>query len=148
MLIMKVDTLNQKVLFQRLRSAPDRVRNALATAMEKIGRGVFRSAFDWLSGSRADTGGFPVPVRTGHLRRMLDWLAPGQSRSAGGSTITAGPLESVVYNTAAYAESIAKGGGSSAKFGDRDFLAQALEEFNAGDGIARAIDDELERELA
>ncbi|HMM59454.1 MAG TPA: hypothetical protein PKC25_04895, partial [Candidatus Rifleibacterium sp.] len=51
----------------------------------------------------AKPGSYPVPVVTGNLRRMLDWLDPGQSKSGLAGTFTAGPMEIVVFNSAAYA---------------------------------------------
>lgn len=144
MLYMKVDLAGEKVLMADLKNMPSAVNHGMRRAMIRLGRGVFRSAFDWLSGSRADTGGFPVPAKTGHLRRSLNWLQPGQSKSSRDGIITAGPDEVVVYDSAAYAESIARGLGSSEKFGPRDYLARALEEFS-GRPVEKIIDEELEQ---
>lgn len=144
MLFMKADVKNEKVLLKRIRSQPEKTEEAIKRAMSRVGKGVFRSAYDWLSGRKNDTGGFPVPVVTGHLRRQLAWLKPGQTKSAGGDAVTAGPMESIVYDTAAYADVIAEGRGSSAKFGPRDYLEKALEDFNQGDQISKILDDELE----
>lgn len=146
MLIFKVDRKNEKIYLDAINRHPEAAYRAVSRGMETAGRGVFAEAFRWLSGPRAATGGFPVPVKTGHLRRLLAWLKPGESKSEGGDTVSAGELETVVYNSAAYADAIAKGLGSSAKFGPRDYLAKGLEDFNRGDGIAGAINDELAKE--
>lgn len=148
MLLMKVDVANEKVFLERVQRDMKGVPGAMRRAMTRTGRGVFRKATDWLSGKRADTGGFPVPVVTGHLRRMLNWLKPGESKSDGGSVVVAGPAESIVYNTAAYSEVIAKGLGSSEQYGPRDYLEKALTDFSANNRISQIIDEELDAEWA
>ncbi len=90
-----------------------------------------------------DSGGYPVPVRTGNLKRLLDFLAPGQSKGS----FTAGPFEGVVFDSAGYATVIHDGNGSSAKFGPRPFLTDALKRFNQGDQIAATLEDELRTEI-
>ena len=140
---MKIDVVNEKIIIQKLTRAPDNVSRAMGKTMERAGKGVFREAYDWLSGSGGSTGGFPVPVVTGNLRRMLAWLKPGESKSSEGQVVTAGPAESVVYDTARYSTVIAMGLGSSAKFGPRDYLRRGLDEFNAGNRIERILDQEL-----
>lgn len=146
MLAMKVDIVNEKVILEEIRSLPQSTDRAVARALARVGQGIFRHASHWLSGKKRNTGGFPVPRKTGHLRRMLAWVKPGKTKSKGGDTVSAGPDETIVYNTAAYADVIALGRGSSAKFGPRDFLQQALDDFNQGNRIARIIDEELEAE--
>ena len=90
-----------------------------------------------------DSGKYPVPVRTGNLKRLLSFLDPGQSKGA----FAAGPMEVVVYDSAEYARVIHNGTGSSAKFGARPFLTDALAKFNQGAGIAAAIENELNIEI-
>jgi len=94
-----------------------------------------------------DSGGYPVPVRTGNLKRLLDFVDPGQSKSGGGSSFTAGHMEAIVYDSAEYASVIHQGTGSSAKFGKRAFIDDALAKFNQGNGIAVAIEQELQVEI-
>lgn len=91
----------------------------------------------------SDSGSYPVPVRVGNLKRLLDFVDPGQSKGS----FSAGPTEVVVYNSAEYARTIHEGTGSSAKFGRRPFLEDALKTFNAGDGIAAAIENEINAEI-
>ncbi|MDH4100602.1 MAG: hypothetical protein OEV28_08500 [Nitrospirota bacterium] len=91
----------------------------------------------------ARPGAFPVPRLTGHLARMLDFLDPGQSKSAEGHSFTAGALEAAVFDSAEYADIIHEGRGSSAKFGERPFLTDALESFNRGDKIKQIIEDKI-----
>ena len=148
MLTIKVDVVNEKVVVERIAKIPTLAIGAARAAMTRVGKGVFSEAYDWLSGGKADTGGFPVPVVIGNLRRLLAWVKPGESVSAGGQTVTAGPHETIIYDSAAYAMTIAQGRGSSAKYGPRDFLVKALDEFNAGERIVKILDEEIERALA
>ena len=148
MLTVKVDVVNEKVVLERIQKIPLQAIGAARAAMTRVGKGVFSEAYDWLSGSKSPTGQFPVPVVTGNLRRLLGWVKPGETVSSGGLSFTAGPHETVVYDSAAYALTIAQGRGSSAKFGARDYLQKALDEFNAGDRIAKILDEEIERALA
>lgn len=95
----------------------------------------------------ARPGSYPVPVVTGNLRRMLDWLDPGQSKSGLAGTFTAGDMEIVVFNSAAYANAIHEGRGSSSGFGPRPFLFDGLKKFNEGARIKRIVEEELNREI-
>jgi hypothetical protein len=91
-----------------------------------------------------DSGGYPVPFRTGNLKRLLDFVPPGQSKG----DFSAGPMEAIVYNSAQYANVIHEGKGSSAKFGARPFLTDALNTFNQGGLIEATIEDEIHTALA
>lgn len=90
-----------------------------------------------------DSGGYPVPVRTGNLKRLLDFVYPGQSKGE----FQAGPMEAIVYDSAEYARVIHAGTGSSAKFGKRAYLTDALAKFNESGGIAQAIENEIAVEI-
>jgi hypothetical protein len=87
----------------------------------------------------SDSGGYPVPVRTGNLKRLLDFLDPNTSKGG----FTANPGEVIVYNSAEYANVIHEGRGSSAKFGPRPFLTDALAKFNQGGQIAATLENEV-----
>ncbi len=89
-----------------------------------------------------------MPVRTGFLRHVLDWLNPGESKSSSIGTFTAGADEVVIYNSAEYAGVIHDGRGSSAKFGPRRFLTDALVKFNSNDQIKQTIEEEIEKEIS
>lgn len=95
-----------------------------------------------------DSGGYPVPVRTGNLKRLLDFLEPGETFSNDRGSFTAGKTEVVVFDSARYARVIHEGTGSSAKFGRRPFLHDALQKFNAGDNIVHIVTREIEKGLS
>jgi len=150
MLNIKIKILNDKIAISGLTSFINKAPAAVKRGLTASALGVFREAFRWLSGSGAKksniaAGGYPVPVRTGHLRRMLAWLKPGETKSADGQSFTAGPFESVVYDSAEYADVIHEGKGSSAKYGPRRYIDDALETFNRGDRIKRNIESEINR---
>ena len=94
--------------------------------------------------SFTDSGGYPVPVRTGNLKRLLDWLDPGETKGV----FSAGQMEVVVYDSALYASVIHQGTGSSAKFGPRPFMTDALNKFNQGNGISGILNTEISAEIA
>ncbi len=146
MLLIKVDRVGERVFMDAINRHPDAAFRAVGRGMRRTGRGIHNAAARWLAGSRDNTGGFPVPTVTGHLARSLNWLAPGETKAAGGQSVRAGPMETVVYNTARYADVVARGTHSSAKFGARDFLRAGLDDFNAGNRIAVILDEELSRE--
>jgi hypothetical protein len=103
--------------------------------------------------SPISAGGYPVPIRTGNLRGRLNnahdslmaFLHPNESRTVGGNTFTTGDHEAMVFNAAEYAGVIHDGRGSSAKFGPRRFLTDALEAFNSGGKIKAVMEEEIEK---
>ncbi len=158
----KVD--GEKVVQHNLMNLTDNLEKATQRGLTRSAKGVYREAFKWLSGpgrkkvtrktrkrGQADSlgarpGGYPVPVITGNLRRLLDWLKPGTSKSTGaGERIEAGSKESIIYNSAAYGHVIRDGTYSSEKFGSRDYMADALEVFDQGGRIEKTIDEEVEK---
>jgi hypothetical protein len=109
---------------------------ALNRGLSKVAVGIYREAFDRLSGSGSkesrkrgvkgsSAGSYPVPVVTNNLRSRLDWLKPGESKSGAAGTFTAGDNEVVIFDSAAYADPIHEGTYSSSKFGKRPFLTDA-----------------------
>ena len=95
----------------------------------------------------ARPGGYPVPVMTGNLRRMLNWLSPGDTKTGDAGTFTAGPMEVVVYDSAAYADVISSGKWTSAGFAPRPFLTDALTKFNEGARIKQLLEEEIQQEI-
>lgn len=152
MLDIQITIEGDKVIIQRLQKFADRIPDAAEIGLSKIGKGIHREAYEWLSGpgakaSNVPGGGYPVPVRTGHLRRRLDWLEPGKSKTTEAETFTAGPTEIIVYDSAEYAATIHEGRGSSAKFGPRRYITDALEIFNRGARIKKIVEKEIQKEI-
>lgn len=89
----------------------------------------------------------PVPVVTGHLRRYLNFIKPGESKSDNGYSFSAGPLEAIVYNSARYASVISEGTYSSEKYGPRPFDTDAVKNYDQGGHIAAIIDEEVQKAI-
>ena len=65
----------------------------------------------------------------------------------GSGSFTAGEFETVIYDSVPYVDVIHEGRGSSAKYGPRRYLTDALEAFNQGARIEKSIADEIEKEI-
>jgi hypothetical protein len=142
-----------KRLVQNLNTLAGGIEKAISRGLERIAKGIHSAAYEFLSGagakeSNVPAGGYPVPVRTGHLRQMLDWLKPGESKSTGGMPVTAARNEAVIYDITEYAVPIHEGTGSSQKFGPRAYLTDGLRKFNTGDRIAGIVKEEIAEETA
>jgi hypothetical protein len=175
MLDISVTIQGDKVIIEGLGKLTKGLPSAVQRGLERAAIGIYRGAFTFLSGAGAkgtttgtavkeggkrkikgqkwtpqniSAGGYPVPVRTGWLRRSLNWLKPGESKTGEAGTFKAGPNEVVIYNSAAYANIIHEGRGSSAKFGPRRFLTDALTRFNQGDKIKTIIEEEIQKAKA
>jgi len=146
MLTVKIEGTN--VVIENLGSLSKDMPGILDNALQRVAKGIFRSAFAWLSGAKTPAGAYPVPIVTGHLRRGLDWLNPGESKSTETGAYAAGKHEVVIYDSAIYADPIFEGKSSSAKFGPRNALIDGLNRFNASVGIEKTIEDELQKEIA
>lgn len=173
MLDIQVTVEGDKVLIAGLDRYAMEIPKAIDRGLRRIGAGIEREAYAWLSGPGAPgksrrtakegertgftkksgervsfsllsgAGAYPVPVRTGNLRGHLDWLAPGQSKTSDTGSFTAGSFEAVVYDSAEYARVIHEGAGSSKKYGPRPYLTDALERFNAGERIKATLEEEI-----
>lgn len=170
MLDLKVTIDNDKVVIAGLEKLAAEMPGAVSRGLRRSAAGIYAIAYQWLSGKGGGTrtysrewsaggevrkkkkmgaagGGYPVPVRTGHLRRSLGWLAPGNSKSGDVGTFKAADDEVVVFNSARYAANVFLGRGSSAKFGPRDALRDALNYFNHGGQIQQMISEEIRKEI-
>lgn len=176
MLNINVTISGDKVLIQGLNQFAAEMPGTIRSGLKKVVRGVHPLAMAFLNGAGgagrkaqitgpsrgftkksgehvgfkqqfAGAGGWPVPVRTGNLKRLLDWVDPGQSMTSHGQTFSAGNMEVVIFNSAEYASSIHEGTGSSRKFGPRRFLDSAVSRFNTVTGIANTIEAEIESAL-
>lgn len=95
-----------------------RFPRALHLATQAVLIALNRAQIRNVSGSGASNpGAYPVPVRSGNLRRSMDW---GFTGNASGYIVAGG-------NNAPYAIPIHEGTGSSAKFGPRHFQTDAGE---------------------
>lgn len=152
MLDINVTIEGQKVIIDGLGKLTGELQVAANRGLERSVTGIYRLAYEFLSGegakaSNIPSGGYPVPVRTGDLRRHLDWLKPGESKTGPAGTFAAGQNEVVIYDSEEYANVVHGGYGSSAKFGPRRFLTDALEKFNVGDRIRKNIEEEVAEEI-
>ncbi|WP_305046330.1 hypothetical protein [Geoalkalibacter sp.] len=150
--MISIQVRGDRVLIDDLGDMASQAPAALRKGLRRIAEGAHRHAFDWLSGAGAQAsgvaaGGYPVPVRTGHLRRSLDFIGPGETRAAGGEVWRTGDLEAVLFDSAAYSGAIHDGTGSSRKFGPRAFLVDGVESFDRAEGIVAVLEDELDRSL-
>ncbi len=157
MLSLNATVEGDKVVIAGLQGMEADMPHALRITLAKGAKGTMREAFDFLNGAGAmdsniAAGGYPVPKRTGHLQRMLDFLAPqktpgwtnkAKAKTVNGSTFATGDLEAMVYDSAIYSRSIHDGTGSSAKFGARPFITDGFEAFNRGDKLSQIADEEV-----
>lgn len=99
----------------------------------RLATDIFKKAFANLSGQKIPkkdwsnsplAGSFPVPVRTGNLRRCLDMIKPG-----GGGKYDVGHGEAYVLNSAAYAGVIENPAEYGRKGNQRPFLTGPAQEF-------------------
>jgi len=161
MLDLNVTVQGDKVIIEGLQALAADMPHVLQRGLKRINRGVHRSAMDFLNGPGrtvmkqknrlrgqsddlgARPGSYPVPVITGNLKRLLDFIDPSQSKDR----FSAGPLEAIVYDSAEYANVIHEGTGSSTAYGRRPFLDDALEHFNQGGQIAGILEEEVQKEV-
>jgi hypothetical protein len=181
MLDLQVTLDGTKIVIEGLNKWAQVFPIAIQNALTRSAQGIYRYAFQYLSGPGAKgisrevtskktgkkylkwqkqavpAGGYPVPVRTGWLRQMLNWLKPGESKMMAsfselgshtmhsGGTITAGPNEVIVFDAAQYARTIFEGLRSSAKFGKRNALIDGFNIFNQGGKIREILLEEIMR---
>ena len=178
MLDIRVTIDGDKIIIANLQHLSRELPKAVDRGLAKVAKEIHRNAFEFLNGagskglsseviskkgkkylkwekrtSPISSGGYPVPIRTGHLRgrlnnavdSMMAFLHPTESRNVNGLIFSAKEHEAVVYNAAEYANVIHEGRGSSAKFGRRPFLGDALARFNGESGIKAAIENEIDK---
>ena len=128
---------------------------AVRRGLRKAVIGVFREADSLLAGSAANTGGYPVPNINDGLKSHLDWLGPGDKITVPADDVTGrkaiefktGDMEAIVFDSAVYSTVIHDGRGSSAKFGPRQFLTGALQNFNRAGRFAQTIEAEIRKDM-
>ncbi|MDP2167976.1 MAG: hypothetical protein Q8J64_06570 [Thermodesulfovibrionales bacterium] len=152
MLNLQVTIIGDKVVIAGLEKAMKEVPVAVREGLEEAARAILQEADKNLSGAGSKgtsewrtskksgkkymkwtkrkepipAGGYPVPVRTGHLQKWGNYAKPGESKTSNGITFKAGSNEAIVYNAAEYARVIHEGKGSSAKYGPRPFITDAV----------------------
>lgn len=168
MLDIRVTIDGDKVILEGLQNFMVEFPGAIQKALTRMGKGVYNEAFKWLQGGsrsrvkmftkkgkraqlrgkadllNARPGSYPVPRVTGNLLHLLNWLMPGASKTTGGITVTAGPFESIIYNSAKYSESIHEGRDTSSKYGRRPFLDDGFKHFNQGNKVVLILNQEIE----
>jgi hypothetical protein len=174
MLDLHVTLDNGNVVIEGLKHLSREIPGAISRALTTSAKGIYRFAFEYLSGPggaskkvRNDytgfktaggdkvkfrayrgAGNYPVPVRTGYLRKMLDWLKPGETKIAGRLVFAAAGDEAIIYDSAEYSRAIHEGLGSSRKFGKRPFITNGLQRFNQGGKIRQNLLDEIQKAKA
>ena len=173
MIDLQITMDGEKVIIEGLQKLAQAIPGAIREALNEIAPKIHRIAYEYLSGAGAKgktqgtayrdasgkwkikgqrwtkqsvpAGGYPVPVRSGWLRQMLDWLRPGETKTLDGRSVTAGTNEVIIFDAALYANVIHQGTGSSAKFGPRPFITNALQMFNEGGRIRQIVLDKIEK---
>ena len=108
-------TSTVKRFASRMAAIEKRLPKALKRGLGKWVLAAHKEAHRLLSGSNSDAAGaYPVPVRTGNLRRLENYVLPGRSKAG----ITARDGEAFLINAAIYATTIHK---------DRPFASDAIE---------------------
>lgn len=125
----------------------DRAPLAAKRGLKRIIRGLHREADDFLAGAAGKPGSYPIPVITGHLRRNLDWLDPGEKKTVNGVSFATDDLEAMLFDSAIYASVVHDGTHSSDIHGPRPFTDDALEAFSTGGRIEGIMDAEFKKEV-
>ena len=119
----------------------------------RLAKNVFKKAFDNLSGPRIPkkqwrksplAGSYPVPVRTGHLRRSLYMIGVGGLKQGdGGGKYVVATGEAYVGDSAKYAGDIENPSAFGRRGNKRPFLTDPAREYL---GLApRFAEEELEK---
>jgi len=169
MLDIHVSIEGHKVIIEGLSKYAHEVPGAIKKGLTRSAKGIYNDAFLYLSGPGAKgiskevtskktgkkylkwtkqfipAGGYPVPVRTGHLRRMLDWLKPGETKTNKYGAFRAGANEVIIYDPIPYAKPIHEGTWTQRRHGKRPFMTNALQKFNQGDRIKAILEEEIQK---
>lgn len=86
------------------------------------------NAVELLSGHADNTGGYPVPVVSGYLRRMQTFIGPGESKNIPNvGVVRTGNNEFALANGSLYALTVHDGLGTNSKHGKRPFMQDAID---------------------
>jgi len=139
--------IDYREVLKALNASPAQVDKGVKKGLTIVAKGVHNYAKVFLSGKKKPRGAYPVPVVTGHLRRSLDLVLPGRSKTSDGVTFNASKNEVIVFDSADYAKLIHEGKETSAKYGPRRFLTDAFELFNRDTPITEIIINEINNEM-
>lgn len=143
MLSINATVEGDKVVLRGLRELQSDMPQVIQRTLTRGAKGTHRESFDLLNGPAGMSGGYPVPAQTGHLKRLLEWVKPGESKTSNGLSFDAGNMEAIVYDSAEYSEAVHEGLGSSRKFGARRFITDGFERFNKGNRLAEIAAEEI-----
>ena len=175
-----IEIKGDKVILEFLDNLIQEFPDAVKRGLNRSVKGIHREIEYWLHGEGAkgeyvtsrsgkpywrkrktpiEAGGYPVPTRSGHLARALEYFLAGESASWGdysdpgsrkvvpAGEIKLGEFEAAVVNKAAYALMIHEGLGTSRKYGRRPFVEDALERFNEGAKITEIMEEEINKAI-
>lgn len=115
---------NAAAIAARMQARARKLESAVTRGLRKIVTQVDREQIKRLGGSNAlAPGAYPVPARTGHLRRETFFEMRSDTLAVAG-------------NSARYAATIHEGKFSSEKYGPRPFLTDAVLAVDAGEIMA------------
>lgn len=142
--MLDIKVTGTKVIINGLNALPKKIRETAApAALKQMAIGTFGLSSNYLSGGSTSAGSYPVPVRSGKLKRLLSALEPGRTKNG----FITGPLQSMVFNSAPYSQTIHEGTDTSKKYGPRRYLTDALNRFNASGSIDMILEDETQKAL-
>ena len=120
---------NAPEVVSRIRRLADLFPKALDRGLGKWVLRASRLSKDYLSGyggtgiwQRHNIGGYPVPVRTGSLRRSDNYILPGRTKSG----ISTRHGQAALINTSVYAGPLHEGTGPHYRYGQRQFHVDAV----------------------
>lgn len=122
----------------------DKFPDAIKNGLNEIGKRIMRNASQYLKGKGAKAsnitpGQYPVPVRTGHLRRSLNYASPSSNAKIGNKVESIDDDKVLIFNSAEYAKIIHEGEGSSKKYGRRPYLEDGYKDTDIAKEFGRGF---------
>lgn len=141
----------------------ERLIEANKEGLEQLGKSVLKNAVKHLSGEGSKyinivgkyrrrkkeeivpPGSYPVPVRTGNLRRLTNYASPGSTAKVKDKSYKVEDNEVLIFNGAGYAKSVHNGIGRNSKHGPRTYMTDGFKDTNVirefDKGFSRVIHD-------
>jgi len=143
---MKIEIHHNINKYQKaLEDFKDDIPNSIRNVLKSNALYAHNIASELLSGHQeGKSGEYPVPVRTGNLRRSLNYMTPNTTRTFGSSTLKTEANEIALVNSALYAHVVHEGEGTQTKYGRRPFMEDALRELALN--IPKKITTSLKRQ--